>query len=104
MTITRMWRGWTTPENAKAYEAFLFDVLLPQVKSLAGFISAEILHAPTPDGDEIAFVSLLKFQTIDHIKAFAGDTPENAVLEPEALALLSRHDTHVTHYETRSLP
>ena len=99
--IVRVWRGWTTPANAEAYEAFLFEDLLPQVKAIDGFISAEILHRV--DGEEIAWVSILKFESMEHIKAFAGDAPEKAVLEPEALALLSRYDEHVNHYETRSL-
>ena len=101
MAITRVWRGWTTPENAAAYEAFLFDELLPQVKALAGFIGAEILHRQ--DGDEISWVSLLRFESMDHVRAFAGASPERAVLEPKALALLSRHETQVRHFETRVL-
>ena len=101
VTVARMWRGWTTPANAKAYEAFLFDTLLPQVKALDGYVSAEVLHRM--DGDQIAWVSILKFASMEHIRQFAGDTPEAAVLEPEALALLSRYDTHVTHFECRAL-
>ena len=62
---------------------------------------AEILHRQ--DGDEISWVSLLRFESMDHIRAFAGASPERAVLEPKALALLSRHETHVRHFETRVL-
>ena len=80
---------------------FLFDDLLPQVKKLDGFVSAEVLHRP--DGDEIAWITLLQFESMDCIQRFAGRNPEQAVVEPEALALLSRHDAVVSHFETRRL-
>ena len=99
--VARMWRGWTTPTNAAAYERFLFDDLLPQVKQLPGFVSAEVLHRA--DGDEIAWVTLLQFESMESIRQFAGPTPDQAVVEPEALALLSRHDSVVSHFETRKL-
>jgi len=34
--------------------------------------------------------------------AFAGESYETPVLEPEALVLLSRHDDRAVHYETSS--
>ena len=35
--IARHWRGWTTPENADAYEALLRDSVLPSLKQIAGY-------------------------------------------------------------------
>jgi hypothetical protein len=29
--ITRMWHGWTAPENAASYERFLLEELFPAV-------------------------------------------------------------------------
>jgi hypothetical protein len=55
-----------------------------------------------PEGDEVAFVTLLRFESLDDVVAFAGERYETPVLEPEALALLSRHDDRAVHYETSS--
>ena len=35
-------------------------------------------------------------------RAFAGDDPEVPVLEPQALALLSRYDERAQHFDTTS--
>ena len=96
--ITRMWRGWTLAENADAYECFLLEQLFPSLRSIRGFVSADVLRRP--DGDEVAFVTLVRFESLDDVKAFAGERYETPVLEPEALALLSRHDDRAVHYET----
>jgi hypothetical protein len=36
---------------------------------------------------------------MEAIRAFAGDTPEVAVVAPEARAVLSEFDAHVTHFD-----
>ena len=51
------------------------------------------------DGDEVAFVTLTRFDSLDAVRAFAGDDFEVPVLEPAALALLSRHDERAVHYD-----
>jgi hypothetical protein len=55
------------------------------------------------EGDEIGFVTLTRFESLDAIRAFAGDDYERPVLEPQALALLSRYDGRAAHYETSEL-
>ena len=63
-----------------------------------GFVDADVLRRR--EGDEVAFVTLARFDSLDAIRAFAGDDYEVPVLEPEALALLSRYDERATHFET----
>lgn len=96
--VTRMWRGWTRSEDADAYEQFLLGKLFPSLRSIGGFAGADVLrHA---EGEEVGFVTLVRFESLDDVKAFAGESYETPVLEPEALALLSRHDDRAVHYET----
>jgi antibiotic biosynthesis monooxygenase (ABM) superfamily enzyme len=96
--ITRLWRGWTSLENADAYERFLLTELLPQMRQIPGFLGADVLHRV--DGVEVAFVTLTRFDSLDAIRAFAGEDYETPVLEPTALALLSRYDAQAQHFET----
>ena len=96
-----MWRGWTRPEDADAYERFLIDELFPSMQRIDGFRRAEVLRRP--DGDEVAFVTLTRFSSLDAILAFAGDDYERPVLEPRALELLSRHDERALHFDTVTL-
>jgi antibiotic biosynthesis monooxygenase (ABM) superfamily enzyme len=86
--ITRRWRGWTTVENADAYRRFLLDELLPSMREIPGFRGADILRRL--EHDEVAFITLTRFDSVAAIQAFAGDDYETAVLEPLALALLAR--------------
>ena len=96
--ITRLWRGWTTAEKAQAYADFLFGSLFPSMRAIDGFLDADVLRRR--DGDEVAFVTLTRFDSLDAIRAFAGDDYEVPVLEPEALALLSRYEERAAHFET----
>ena len=98
--ITRLWRGWTATENAEAYEGFLLGELFPSMRDIDGFEGADVLRRP--EVDEVAFVTLTRFASLDAIRAFAGDDPEVPVLEPQALALLSRYDARAQHFETTS--
>jgi antibiotic biosynthesis monooxygenase (ABM) superfamily enzyme len=100
LMITRVWRGWTTSDNADAYERFLMDGLFPSMRSIPGFDGAVVLRRA--EGDEVGFITLTRFESIDAIRAFAGDDYETAVLEPRALELLSRYDERAAHYETAS--
>jgi antibiotic biosynthesis monooxygenase (ABM) superfamily enzyme len=99
--ITRLWRGWTAPANADAYERFLVTKVFPSLREIPGFRGADVLRRD--EGSEVAFVTLTRFATLDDVVAFAGRDYEIPVLEPEARALLSRHDERAAHYETASV-
>jgi hypothetical protein len=98
--ITRLWRGWTALEDADAYEQFLLNELFPSMRDIPGFRGADVLRRH--DGNEIAFVTLTRFESLDAIRLFAGDDPDVPVLEPQALALLSRYDERALHFDTAS--
>ena len=95
--IARLWRGWTCPENAEPYERFLREHMFPSMQRVPGFRGAELLRRDA--GDEIAFVTITRFDSYDAVRAFAGDDYEQAVIEPEARALLSRHDDRSEHFD-----
>jgi len=100
VVITRLWRGWTARENAGLYETFLLTELFPAMRQIQGFRNADVLRRS--DGDEVAFVTLTRFDSLDAIRAFAGEQYEVPVLEPRALELLSRFDDRAYHFDTAS--
>ena len=95
--IARVWRGWTPPQNADAYEQFLRTRMFPSIHRVPGYLGADLLRRDT--GDEIAFVTITRFESLESVRAFAGEDYEQAVVEPEARALLSRFDERSEHYE-----
>ena len=95
--IARIWHGWTPRENADAYERFLREQMFPSIHRVPGFLGADLLRRD--DGGEIAFITITRFESLESVRAFAGDDYERAVIEPEAQALLSRHDDRSQHYD-----
>jgi antibiotic biosynthesis monooxygenase (ABM) superfamily enzyme len=95
--IARVWHGWTPRQNADAYEQFLRTRMFPSIHRVPGYLGADLLRRD--DGNEVAFVTITRFDSLDSVQAFAGDDYEQAVVEPEARRLLSRFDQRSEHYE-----
>ena len=97
--IARHWRGWTEPQNADAYEALLKDKVLPDLKHVEGYRGGYVLRS---DGDqEVEFVVVNLFDSIEAVTRFAGPDYTVAVFEPEARKLLSRIEPRAMHYQVR---
>jgi hypothetical protein len=97
--IARHWRGWVKPENVDAYERLLKGKVLPGLKNLDGYRGGYIFRK---DGaDEIEFVVVNFFESLEAVKRFAGPNYTVPVFEPEAKALLARIEPFATHYEVR---
>jgi heme-degrading monooxygenase HmoA len=97
--ISRIWHGWTRPENADTYEELLRREVLPGIhERVSGFLGATVLRREA--GDEVEFVTITRFESLDAVRAFAGDDWEAAVVLPEARRLLDRFDQRSAHYET----
>jgi heme-degrading monooxygenase HmoA len=96
--IARLWHGWTTPANAGAYEQLLRSEILPGIRRIKGYQGAYLLRKDA--GAEVEFVTLTLFESMDAVRAFAGEDYEVAVVPPHARKLLSRFDERSAHYET----
>jgi heme-degrading monooxygenase HmoA len=98
--ITRIWHGWTTPENAAAYQSLLETEVLPGIaaRGIAGYRGVHLLRRD--HGPEVEFVTVMWFDSLDCVRAFAGEDYETAHVPPKARALLSRFDERSAHYET----
>jgi heme-degrading monooxygenase HmoA len=92
--ITRIWHGWTTPENADAYEELLRSNLFPKIadRRLEGYEGAHLLRRDSNEGVE--FITLLWFETFEAVKAFAREASTLA----EARQLLVASDPLPQHY------
>ncbi len=95
--IARVWRGRTTRENAAAYEELLGTTILPGIDRVSGFRGAELFRRDL--GDEIEFMTVTRFVSLDAVREFAGEDYEQAVISDEAHRLLTRFDERVAIYE-----
>jgi hypothetical protein len=100
--IARLWKGWTTPENADAYEKLLRETVLPGLQLIAGYRGGYVLRQ---DGsDEVEFAVLNLFDSLDAVRAFAGADYAVPVFEPDARQLLSKVEPIARHYEVKATP
>ena len=95
--IVRVWRAHTKEPGATAYRRHLEQTVLPQLRSMPGFISVTLMQAER--GGRVELVVASGWESMDAVRAFAGPTPEIAVVEPGAKKVLDEFDDHVTHYE-----
>jgi antibiotic biosynthesis monooxygenase (ABM) superfamily enzyme len=102
--ILRYWRGWTTPDNAEAYEKIVSEQVLPGIaaRRLDGYHGAYLLRRDLDQ--EIEFATVMIFDSLDHVRAFAGDDYETAYVPPGARAVLARFDEKSAHYTTLLTP
>jgi heme-degrading monooxygenase HmoA len=99
--ILRIWHGYTTPANADAYEMLLKREIFHgiEAKRLRGFRGIELLRRAL--GDEVEFVTVMRFDSIDSVKAFTGEDYETAYVPDAARKVLKRFDARSQHYELR---
>src|SRR5690242_14693142 len=94
--IGRMWRGWTSSDQADGYEAVFRDVVLPELRDVAGCRGAYLLRRDDEEGAE--FVTLTLFDSLDAVRAFAGEHYQTAVISDEARAVLRDFETTARHF------
>jgi len=95
--IARIWHGWTKPADAKAYENMLRNEIFPSIAGLniSGYHGAELFIRE--DGNEVEFVTLLRFNSMEGVKEFAGADESKPVIFPKAEALITRME-QARHY------
>jgi len=99
--IYRIWHGYTTLENAEAYEALLKSEIFHGIESkkIEGFRGIDLIRRRS--GDEEEFITIMRFDRIDDVKAFTGEDYEKAYVPDAARKVLKRFDPRSQHYELR---
>ena len=97
--ICRLWRGWTTRDNAAAYERIVRGEVIPgiEARGIPGFRHIDLMRREL--GDEVEFQTLMWFDNLDAIKAFMGEDFSVSHVPLEARALLNSFDDRAAHFE-----
>jgi hypothetical protein len=100
--IERVWRGWTTLENADRYESLLKAEIFPGIaaRDVAGYRGIRLLRRLLPSG-EVEFMTIMSFDTWDAVRTFAGTDYEKAYVPARAREVLARFEDRSAHYEVR---
>jgi len=97
--ICRLWRGWTTSENAAVYEAIVRGEVIPGIEArrIPGFRHIDLMRRDL--GDEVEFQTLMWFDSLEAIKAFVGEDHAVSHVPDAARAVLARCDERAAHFE-----
>jgi hypothetical protein len=97
--IFRIWQGWTRVERADEFERLMTAEIFPAIaaRRIEGLRGIRLLRHPVR-GDEVAFMTIMQFDSWEAIHDFAGEDIEAPYLPEAARALLTRGDTRIRHY------
>jgi heme-degrading monooxygenase HmoA len=95
--IARTWYGRASVENASKYAGHVTGRVLPALNKIAGYRGGMVLRRDT--SGEAEFVVLTLWDSMSAVREFAGESPDKAVVEPAAQAVLKDYDHFVRHYE-----
>lgn len=100
--ISRIWHGWTTFSNSDKYESMLKEEIFIGIQNrhIYGFKGIQLLRREV--NEEVEFVTIMAFDSLDAVREFAGEDYEAAVVPPQAREVLSRFDARSQHYEIRA--
>ena len=97
--ISRVWHGWTTPENADTYENLLRSEILPGIaaKNIPGYRGAHLFRRALET--EVEFITVMWFESIENVRGFMGEDYEVAYVPAAAREMLARFDARSQHYD-----
>src|SRR5437899_1706265 len=95
-----MWHGWTAAADADKYDRYLKEELFPHVEQELGRRGYRGYHVlRLRRGDEVEFVTMVWFDSLDAVKGFAGENYEVPVISEKARGLLTRYADRCEHWE-----
>jgi heme-degrading monooxygenase HmoA len=95
--IARIWRGVVRREDAAEYARYIADTGFAEYGKTAGNRGAWMLRRD--EGERTEFLTFTLWDSVEAVRAFAGEDYEAAVLYPEDERYLIEQDPKVKHYE-----
>lgn len=95
--IARIWRGYTRAEDVDKYLEYLRETGVKEYTSTPGNRGCQVLCRR--HGNRAEFVLLSFWDSLDSIRAFAGDEIERAVFYPEDDRFLVDRELRVSHFD-----
>jgi len=95
--IARIWKARATPEHAVEYAAFLQSTVVPELTAIHGYQGVTLLEH---EQDGVVEVTVMTWwESLESIRAFAGDAVETAVVHDTAARMLMDFDRDVAHHQ-----
>lgn len=100
--IGRIWHGWTSFDNADTYENLLKEEIFVGIgdRKIPGYQGIQLFRRSLEN--EVEFITIMWFDSLEAVKQFAGEDYEVAVVPSKARQVLSHFDARSQHYEVRA--
>jgi heme-degrading monooxygenase HmoA len=95
--IARIWKGAVRREDSDAYAEYIRGTGMLEYGETDGNRGAWMLRRD--DGERTEFITFSLWDSVESIRAFAGDDIEAAVYYPEDERYLIERGATVSHYE-----
>jgi heme-degrading monooxygenase HmoA len=102
LMIARYWSGEVPSVRADDYQRYLEKTGIRDLSATSGNRGVYVLRRTEGDRTEFVFVSL--WESLDAIRAFAGEEVEKARYYPEDREYLLEMSRRVKHYEVAAAP
>jgi heme-degrading monooxygenase HmoA len=93
----REWRGRAKQTDAVRYPEYFRKEVIRQLRQAPGFQGGYLSRREV--GDQVEFLVLTRWKSMDSIRDFTGSAVDHAVIDPSAMATLDAYDHTVRHYE-----
>ncbi len=100
--IVRIWHGRTPADKGDAYLDYLKRTGVTNYRATEGNRGVYVLRSSENGVADFLLVSL--WESMDSVRAFAGDQPGTAAYYPEDDAYLLEREPGVRHYEALITP
>jgi heme-degrading monooxygenase HmoA len=101
--IARIWRGAVATDRADEYVKYIEGTGMSEYTETPGNLGAHMLRRDLDNG-RTEVVTLSFWESMDAVRRFAGDDPEQAVFYPEDEGYLLEADKTVAHFEVTGSP
>ena len=98
--IARLWHGVTRSEKADEYFDYLNKTGVADYQATEGNLGVQILRRI--EDDQVHFLIITLWESVEAVKKFAGDDYEKARYYPEDRDFLLEFEENVIHYEVIS--
>ena len=95
--IARIWKARSTPERAREYAVYLQSTVVPELAAIKGYQGVTLLEREREGAVHVTVITW--WESLDAIRAFAGEAVETAVVHDTAARMLIDFDRDVSHHE-----
>ena len=95
--IARIWKARATPERVREYADYLKSTVVPELTAIHGYQGVTLLQRDQNGAVEVTVITW--WESLEVIRAFAGEAIETAVVHDSAARMLIDFDRSVEHHQ-----